>query len=94
MIQPTTLFVGLVVHNDSISVVHAAPDRDTKVVFADAIGTRETDIEKLLRRLHSKASQLVVAYEDGRRVMTDAADIVTVVSRGSKPRRNDRDEDE
>ena len=40
------------------------------------------------------AMKLVVAYEDGRRVMTDAADIVTVVSRGSKPRRNDRDEDE
>ncbi len=40
------------------------------------------------------AMKLVVAYEDGRRVMTDAADIVTVVSRGSKPRRNDPDEDE
>jgi len=40
------------------------------------------------------AMKLVVAYEDGRRVMTDAADIVTVVSRGSKPRRDDRDEDE
>jgi hypothetical protein len=38
--------------------------------------------------------KLVVVYEDGRRVMTDASDIVTVVSRGSKPRRSDSEEDE
>ncbi len=40
------------------------------------------------------AMKLVVAYEDGRRVMTDAADIVTVVSRGSRGRRNDSEDDE
>ncbi len=40
------------------------------------------------------AMKLVVSYEDGRRVMTDASDIVTVVSRGSKPRRSDSDDDE
>lgn len=40
------------------------------------------------------AMKLVVVYEDGRRVMTDASDIVTVVSRGSKPRRSDSEEDE
>jgi len=40
------------------------------------------------------AMKLVVVYEDGRRVMTDASDIVTVVSRGSKPRRTDSDDDE
>lgn len=37
------------------------------------------------------AKKLVVAYEDGRRVMTDASDIVTVVSRGGKPRRDSDD---
>ena len=40
------------------------------------------------------AMKLVVSYEDGRRVMTYASDIVTVVSRGGKPRRQDSDEDE
>mgnify|MGYP003351820741 CR=1 FL=1 len=39
------------------------------------------------------AKKLVVAFEDGRRLMTDAADIVTVVSRGGKGRR-DEDDDE
>lgn len=39
------------------------------------------------------AKRLVVVYEDGRRVMTDSADIVTVVSRGSKPARSESDDD-
>ncbi len=39
------------------------------------------------------AMKLVVVYEDGRRVMTDSSDIVTVVSRGSKPRRDSDDDD-
>ena len=39
------------------------------------------------------AKRLVVVYEDGRRVMTDSADIVTVVSRGSKSPRSESDED-
>jgi cell fate regulator YaaT (PSP1 superfamily) len=40
------------------------------------------------------AMKLVVSYEDGRRVMTDASDIVTVVSRGGRPQRQDSDGDE
>ena len=40
------------------------------------------------------AMKLVVSYEDGRRVMTDASDIDTVVSRGGRPTRQDPDEDE
>lgn len=39
------------------------------------------------------ARKLVVAFEDGRRLMTDAADIVTVISRGSRKREFDDDED-
>jgi cell fate regulator YaaT (PSP1 superfamily) len=37
------------------------------------------------------ARKLVVAFEDGRRLMTDAADIVTVISRGSRKRESDDD---
>jgi len=37
------------------------------------------------------AQKLVVAFEDGRRLMTDAADIVTVISRGSRKRESDDD---
>jgi cell fate regulator YaaT (PSP1 superfamily) len=39
------------------------------------------------------AKRLVVFYEDGRRVMTDSADIVTVVSRARQPGRSDLDDD-
>jgi cell fate regulator YaaT (PSP1 superfamily) len=39
------------------------------------------------------AKKLVVVYEDGRRVMTDASDIVTVVSRSGKQRPESGDDD-
>ncbi len=39
------------------------------------------------------AKKLIVVYEDGRRSMTDASDIVTVVSRGGKGRKPDSDEE-
>src|SRR2546428_14148176 len=65
MHKPTTLFVGLDVHKDSISVAYACEDRDAEVTFVGPIGTRQCDIDKLVRRLHSKASRLVFTYEAG-----------------------------
>ena len=65
MKQPTTLFVGLDVHKDSISVAHAAEDRSAEVIYVGAIGTRQADLDALVRRLHSKAARLVFAYEAG-----------------------------
>jgi len=65
MKQPTTLFVGLDVHKDSIAVAHAAEDRSAEVIYVGAIGTRQADLDALVRRLHSKAARLVFAYEAG-----------------------------
>jgi len=65
MREPTTFFVGLDVHKDSISVAYASEDRNAEVCFVGPIGTRQCDIDKLVRRLHSKASRLVFAYEAG-----------------------------
>ena len=65
MQEPTTLFVGLDVHKDSISVAYAAGGRPEPAQFLGPIGTRQCDMDKLIRRLHSKASQLVFAYEAG-----------------------------
>jgi len=65
MPEPTTLFVGLDVHKDSISVAHAAAGRPDPPHFVGAIGTRQADIDKLVRRLHSHAGHLVFAYEAG-----------------------------
>ena len=65
MSDSTTLYVGLDVHKDSIAVAYAPVERGADVTFVGPIGTRQADIDKLLRRLHSKASRLQFAYEAG-----------------------------
>jgi transposase len=65
MKHPSTLFIGLDVHKDSISVAHVLEDRRAEVTFVGPIGTRQCDIDRLVRRLQSKASRLVFAYEAG-----------------------------
>ena len=61
----TTLYVGLDSHKNFISVAHAREGCRDAPVFVGPIGTRDADIDGLLRRLHSKASRLVFAYEAG-----------------------------
>ena len=65
MAQSTPLFVGLDVHKDSIAVAHAAGGSTAPPVFVGAIGSRQADLDQLLRRLQSKAASLAVAYEAG-----------------------------
>jgi transposase len=65
MQETTTLFVGLDVHKDSIAVAHAEARGSEPPHFVGAIGTRQADIDKLVRRLQSKAAQLVFVYEAG-----------------------------
>ena len=65
MPEPTTLFVGLDVHKDSITVAHAEAHRPDPPHFVGSIGTRQADIDKLVRRLQSQASHLEFAYEAG-----------------------------
>ena len=65
MKKPTTLFVGLDVHKDSISVAHVPDDRRADVTYVGRIGTKPADIDRLMRRLEAKAERLVVAYEAG-----------------------------
>jgi transposase len=59
------LFVGLDVHKDTIAVAYALEDRGAEVVSLGMIGTRQYDIDKLLRKLESKGAALAVAYEAG-----------------------------
>src|SRR5262245_36207327 len=65
MTQGTTYFVGLDVHKEAIAVAHAAGNCSDPPHYVGMIGTRQSDIDKLLRRLHSQASRLVIAYEAG-----------------------------
>src|SRR5437773_10805949 len=60
-----TLYVGLDVHKDSIAVAYAPEDRGAEVVSLGAIGTRQCDIDKLIRRLQSKGATLVCVFEAG-----------------------------
>ena len=65
MAKSTPLYVGLDVHKDSIAVAHAAGGRSTPPVFVGAIGTRQADLDRLIRRLQGKAPELRFAYEAG-----------------------------
>jgi len=65
MPQPTTIFVGLDVHKESISVAYAATGKNRAVQYVGPIGTRKRDVDAMVRRLQSKAPNLVFAYEAG-----------------------------
>ena len=58
-----TLYVGLDVHKESIAVAYAPEERGTEVVSLGAIGTRQCDIDKLIRKVQSKGAALVFVYE-------------------------------
>src|SRR3990170_4500250 len=60
-----TLYVGLDVHKDSIAVAYAPEERGAEVLSLGAIGTRQCDIDKLIRKLQSKGAALVFVYEAG-----------------------------
>jgi transposase len=65
MRQSSTLYLGLDVHKESIAVAYIASDHDAEVIYLGAIGTRQCDIDQLVRKLHSKAQHLVFVYEAG-----------------------------
>lgn len=61
----TKLFVGLDVHKDSIAIAYAPEQRGAEIVSIGTIGTRQCDIDKLLRKLVSRCPNLVFVYEAG-----------------------------
>ena len=65
MTQSRTLYVGLEVHKESISVASIAKEHHAEVVYLGTIGTRQCDIDKLVRNLQSKSQHLVFVYEAG-----------------------------
>ena len=54
MAEPTPLFVGLDVHKDSIAVAHAHGQSADPPVCLGTVGTRQADLNTLIRRLQSK----------------------------------------
>jgi transposase len=65
MNQSSTLYIGMDVHKESIAVAYVSKDHDAEVVYLGTIGTRQCDIDQLVRKLQSKAKYLVFVYEAG-----------------------------
>jgi len=60
----STLRVGLDVHKESIAVAYAGKE-GTEPVYVGEIGTRQGDIDAMIRKLQSKGAELVFVYEAG-----------------------------
>jgi transposase len=65
MHQSSTLVIGMDVHTDSIAVAYVAQAHDAEVTYLGTIGTRQCDIDNLIRKLQAKAKPLVLVYEAG-----------------------------
>jgi transposase len=65
MRHSSTLYVGLDVHKDSIAVAYVAKEHDAEVIYLGSIGTRQADMDQLVRKLQAKAPHLVFVYEAG-----------------------------
>lgn len=65
MKKHSTLYVGMDTEKEKISVAYAPDERGAEVVFVGPIGTRESDIDKLIGRLETKTRHLVFVYEAG-----------------------------
>src|SRR5215475_2002253 len=65
MKQSSTLYIGLDVHKESIAVAYVAKEHHAEVISIGNIGTRQCDIDQLIRKMQSKSSHLVFVYEAG-----------------------------
>jgi transposase len=61
----STLDVGMDVHTEAIAVAYGATTPDAEVISLGSLGTRHGDLDHLIRRLQSQATQLVFVYEAG-----------------------------
>jgi transposase len=53
------------VHKDTIAVAYVAQDHGAEVTYLGTIGTRQCDIDHLIRKMQSKATHLIFVYEAG-----------------------------
>ena len=65
MAQGSTLFIGLDVHKETIAVAYVAEEREAEVLSLGTIGTRQCDIDKVIRKLQAKGKPLHFVYEAG-----------------------------
>jgi trans-2-enoyl-CoA reductase len=59
------VFVGLDVHKETIAVAYVAEERGAAVPSLGTIGTRQSDLDKGIRKLQAKGKALHFVYEAG-----------------------------
>jgi len=65
MSQSRTLFIGMDVHKDTIAVAYGAQDHGAEVIYRGTIGTRQCDIDQLIRKMQAQAQHLIFVYAAG-----------------------------
>ena len=65
MAEGSILFIGLDVHKESIAVAYGSGKREAEVMFLGTSGTRQCDIDKLVRKRQAKGKTLHFVYEAG-----------------------------
>lgn len=65
MSQSSTLFIGMDVHKETIAVAYVAQEHGAEVTALGTIGTRQCDIDQLIRKMQSQAKHLLFVYEAG-----------------------------
>ena len=65
MAQSSTLFIGMDVHKDTIAVAYIAQAHGAEVTYLGTLGTRQCDIDQLVRKMQAKANHLIFIYEAG-----------------------------
>ena len=65
MAHTSPLFIGLDVHKETIAVAYGSEEREAEVVFLGTLGTRQCDLDKLMRKLQGKGKKLHLVYEAG-----------------------------
>jgi transposase len=92
MHQSSTLSVGWDVHQESIAVAYGATAYDAEVSFLGTIGTRQADIDQLVRTRQAKATHLVLVDAAGpcgswlSRDLTNTGPICWVVAPSRMPK--------
>ena len=65
MSQSSTLFIGMDVHTETIAVAYVAQAHGAEVTSVGTVGTRQCDIDHLVRKMPSKATHLLFVYAAG-----------------------------
>ena len=65
MVQSSTLFIDMDVHKDSLAVAYVPQEHGAEGTYLGAIGTRQCDLDQMIRTMQSKAQHLIYISEAG-----------------------------